>query len=228
MNVEATGRTWWKRFASAHTDMDRELYSKLPLSSGGGMADLITLASPGVVADSNGFYHPLGDHAQSSLYVDGQPITDQQSKQFSTQIPMNAIQSMELTTSTPNAEFGDKTSLVATAVTRSGLGAAHPFGTLDTHYGSFGSYGEDFDYGFGTAKFGFFMAADSSRTGHFLDTPEFDPLHDVGNTETFFNRLDYAPGARRYDACEFVSGAKLVSDPRILTIRRSPARISAS
>jgi hypothetical protein len=194
VNVEATNQDLVETVASAHTDMDQALYSKMPLSGGSGMADLITLASPGVVADSNGFYHPLGDHAQSSLYVDGQPITDQQSKQFSTQIPMNAIQSMELTTSTPSAEFGDKTSLVATAVTRSGLGADHPFGEFMTHYGTFGSYGEDFDYGAGNAKFGFFIAADSSRTGHFLDTPELDPMHDVGNTETIFNRLDYAPG----------------------------------
>ena len=193
VQVESGSADLVETVASAHTDMDRELYSKLPLSSGSGMADLITLASPGVTADSNGFFHPLGDHAQSSLYVDGQPITDQQSKQFSTQIPMNAIQSMELTTSTPNAEFGDKTSLVATAVTRSGLGAPHPFGSFDTHYGSFGSYGEDFDFGMGTAKFGFFLAADSGRTGHFLDTPEFSPIHDVGNTETIFNRLDYQP-----------------------------------
>ena len=196
VQVEARAADLLETVASAHTDMDQELYSKLPLSSGSGMADLITLASPGVAADSNGFFHPLGDHAQSSLYVDGQPITDQQSKQFSTQIPMNAIQSMELTTSTPNAEFGDKTSLVATAVTRSGLGADHPFGTLDTHYGSFGSYGEDFDFGMGTPKFGFFLAADSSRTGRFLDTPEFSPIHDVGNTETIFNRLDYQPGGK--------------------------------
>jgi len=193
VNVESASQDLVETVPSAHTDMDQSLYSKLPLSSGSGMADLITLASPGVVADSNGFYHPLGDHAQSSLYVDGQPITDQQSKQFSTQIPMNAIQSMELTTSTPNAEFGDKTSLVATAVTRSGLGATQPFGEVDLHYGTFGSYGEDANYGFGTPKFGFFIAADSSRTGRFLDTPEFDPMHDIGNTEVIFNRLDYQP-----------------------------------
>ena len=193
VNVESSTQDLVETVPSAHTDVDQSLYSKMPLSSGSGMADLITLASPGVVADSNGFYHPLGDHAQSSLYVDGQPITDQQSKQFSTQIPMNAIQSMELTTSTPSAEFGDKTSLVATAVTRSGLGVDHPFGEFMTHYGTFGSYGEDFDYGVGTAKFGFFMAANSSRTGHFLDTPELDPMHDIGNTETIFNRLDYQP-----------------------------------
>jgi len=194
VQVEAASQDLLETVSSAHTDMDQSLFQKMPLSSGSGMADMITLSSPGVVADSNGFYHPLGDHAQSSLYVDGQPITDQQSKQFSTQIPMNAIQSMELTTSTPNAEFGDKTSLVASAVTRSGLGVDHPFGELLLHYGTFGSYGEDFDYGFGGPKFGFFMAANSSRTGRFLDTPEFDPMHDIGNTETFFTRLDYAPG----------------------------------
>jgi hypothetical protein len=49
-----------------------------------------------IVADSNGFFHPLGDHAQATFSIDGQPISDQQSKVFSTQIPLNAISSMEL------------------------------------------------------------------------------------------------------------------------------------
>src|SRR5260370_17440517 len=79
------------------------------------------LSSGAVAADSNGFFHPLGDHAQTSFSIDGQPISDQQSKQFSTQIPLNAIQSMELITGAPPAEFGDKTSLIVNAVTRSGL-----------------------------------------------------------------------------------------------------------
>ncbi len=150
------------------------------------MADLITLASPGVVADSNGFYHPLGDHAQSSLYVDGQPITDQQSKQFSTQIPMNAIQSMELTTSTPSAEFGDKTSLVATAVTRSGLGVDHPFGELLIALRHLRVVRRGFRLWVRHSEVrilhgGRFVA----HRARFLDTPEFDPMHDIGNTETF-------------------------------------------
>ena len=34
------------------------------------------------------------------------------------------------------------------------------------------------------------------RTGHFLDTPEFLPIHDIGNNETIFDRLDYQPGGR--------------------------------
>lgn len=42
----------------------------------------ITLATPGIAADSNGLFHGLGDHAQNSFTVDGQPISDQQSRVF--------------------------------------------------------------------------------------------------------------------------------------------------
>ena len=154
------------------------------------------MASPGVVADSNGFFHPLGDHAQTSFSIDGQPIADQQSKQFSTQIPLNAIQSMELITGAPGAEFGDKTSLVVNAVTRSGLGQK-PFGSFAAQYGSFGAIGEEATLGLGGKKFGNFLSANALRSGRFLDTPEFRPFHDVGNSQTIFDRLDWQPAARR-------------------------------
>jgi hypothetical protein len=66
--------------ATEHTDVDRGLFDKLPLESqSSSLSSLITLASPGVVADSNGLFHGLGDHAENSFSVDGQPITDQQS-----------------------------------------------------------------------------------------------------------------------------------------------------
>ena len=57
--------------------------------------------------------------------VDGQPITDQQSKVFSNQIPVDAVQSMEVIEGAPPAEYGDKTSLVIVVTTRSGLGSDH-------------------------------------------------------------------------------------------------------
>jgi hypothetical protein len=193
VTVEGGGIALLENVAYAHNDVDRELFSKLPTSTpGSGMSDAITLSSPGVVADSNGFFHPLGDHAQTSFSIDGQPIGDQQSKQFSTQIPLNAIQSMELITGAPGAEYGDKTSLVVNAVTRSGLGQK-PFGSFAAQYGSFGSVGEEATLGLGGPKFGNFLSANSERSGRFLDTPEFRPLHDVGNSETIFDRLDWQP-----------------------------------
>src|SRR5262249_748858 len=53
---------------TTHTDVDQSLISRLPVRSpGSGLSDVVTSAAPGVAADSNGFFHPLGDHAQSTI-----------------------------------------------------------------------------------------------------------------------------------------------------------------
>src|SRR5262249_50093608 len=109
------------------------------------VTSLITLTSPGVAADSNGNMHGLGDHAQNSFSVDGQPITDQTSKVFSNQIPVDSIQSLEVISGAPPAEFGDKTSLVIKVTTKSGLGVTQPTGAVTTSYGSFGTANAGFD-----------------------------------------------------------------------------------
>jgi hypothetical protein len=97
---------------TGHTDVDRALFNKLPLESqSSSLSSLVTLASPGVSADSNGLFHGLGDHASNSFSVDGQPITDQQSKVFSNQVPLDSIQSLEVIPGAPPAEYGGKTSL---------------------------------------------------------------------------------------------------------------------
>lgn len=181
---------------SAHVDADSISFSKLPIfDPGAGLSGIINYSTGGTAADANGFFHPLGDHAQVSFVIDGQPISDQQSKVFSTQLPSNAIQSMELITGAPDAQYGDKSSLVVNAATKSGLGA-QPFGSIEGIWGSFGTYAENGTYGFGDAKFGEFIAIDGIRTGHFLDTPEFLPIHDIGNNETIFDRIDFKPNDR--------------------------------
>ena len=176
----------------AHTDADSSAFMKLPrFDPASGLSSIINNSTGGTASDANGFFHPLGDHAQVSFVVDGQPISDQQSKVFSTQLPANAVQSMELITGAPEAQYGDKSSLVVNAVTKSGLGAQRPFGSFETGWGSFGTYTESGTFGMGTAKFGDFLAVNAVRTGHFLDTPEFLPIHDIGNNESVFDRIDY-------------------------------------
>jgi hypothetical protein len=196
VNVSDTVQTV-ESVPSAHTDLDRELFNKLPHSStASGISDVITLAAPGVSADSNGFFHPLGDHAETGFSVDNQPITDQQSKQFTNQLPLNAFGSFEVTSGAPAAEFGDKASLTVNAITRSGLGQAKPFGSIVANYGSFGTVGENISLGFGGPRWGNFIVANSTRSGRYLDSPEFRPFHDIGNNQQFFDRIDYAPGAK--------------------------------
>ena len=143
-----------------HTDVDRALFDKLPLeSASSSISSLVTLSTPGVAADSNGLFHGLGDHAENSFSVDGQPITDQQSKVFSNQLPIDAVQSLEVISGAPPAEFGDKTSLVIKATTRSGQGVTTPHGSVTASYGAFGTANAGFDLAYGGEKWGNFISA---------------------------------------------------------------------
>ncbi len=194
VTVEAAGADMLEMTSSAHVDTDFSSLAKLPISDpGAGLSQAITYSTGGVAADGNGFFHPLGDHAQVTFVIDGQPISDQQSKVFSTQLPTSAVQSMELTTGSPGAEFGDKTSLVANLTTRSGLGTGRLFGNADVSYGSFAEIGSSIGLGYGTSKIGNFLAIDGGSSNRFLDTPEFVNIHDTGDNQTLFDRFDYQP-----------------------------------
>ncbi len=179
---------------TTHTDVDRALFDKLPLESpSSSLSSLVTIAAPGVAADSNGLFHGLGDHAQNSFSVDGQPITDQQSKVFSNQLPVDAVQSMEVIEGAPPAEYGDKTSLVIVVNTRSGLGITEPHGDITASYGTFGTANTGFDLSYGGQRWGNFIAASGLQSGRFLDPPEFSVMHDRGNEENVFDRADLKP-----------------------------------
>jgi len=180
--------------STAHTDVDRELFDKLPLESqSSSLSSLVTLSTPGAAADSNGLFHGLGDHASNSFSVDGQPITDQQSKVFSNQLPIDSIQSMEVIEGAPPAEYGGKTSLVIVATTRSGLGVTTPHGDVTASYGTFGTSSGGFDFSYGQQKWGNFISASGLDTGRFLDGPEYQVFHDHGNEGNFFDRVDFKP-----------------------------------
>ena len=155
VTVEASGADLVETESTYHTDVDRELFDKLPLeSASSSVSSLVTLSTPGVAADSNGLFHGLGDHASNSFSVDGQPITDQQSKVFSNQIPEDSIQSLEVISGAPPAEYGGKTSLVIVATTRSGLGETEPHGQVTASYGSFGSPSGGFNLALRRKKLG--------------------------------------------------------------------------
>jgi len=122
VTVEGEGNDLVETESTFHTDVDKNLIDRLPVeSASSSFTAITTMVSPGVAADSNGLMHGLGDHASNSISLDGQPITDQFSKVFSNQLPSDAIQSMEIISGAPPAEYGDKTSLVIKATTRSGL-----------------------------------------------------------------------------------------------------------
>jgi hypothetical protein len=175
-----------------HTDIDKEMLERIPLESeSSSVSSAVTLATPGIAADSNGLFHSFGDHAENSFAVDGQPITDQQSKVFSNQIPLDAVQSMEVIGGAPPADFGGKTSLVINVTTRSGQGVTTPHGSVTASYGTFGTSNAGFDLAYGGKNWGNYISANGLDSGRFLDPPEYVVMHDKGNEENLFDRVDY-------------------------------------
>ena len=68
ITVEGTAEDLLENTPSFHTDVDRALFDKLPLESqSSSVSSLVTLATPGIAADSNGNFHGLGDHAENSF-----------------------------------------------------------------------------------------------------------------------------------------------------------------
>jgi hypothetical protein len=193
VTVEANAGDLVETDPTFHTDVDRDLFNKVPLESvSSSLSSLVTATTPGVSADSNGLFHGMGDHASNSFSVDGQAITDQQSKVFSNQLPSNSIQSLEVIAGAPPAEYGDKTSLVIVATTRSGQGVTKPTGSVYGSYGAFGTSNAGLDLSYGGKNWGNFIEVDALNTGRFLDPPEFAVFHDKGNEENFFDRIDYS------------------------------------
>jgi hypothetical protein len=192
VTVEGSSEDLLENTPTFHTDVDRDLFQKLPLESqSSSVSSLVTLATPGIAADSNGLFHGMGDHAENSFSVDGQPITDQQSKVFSNQIPVDSIESLEVIPGAPPAEFGDKTSVVINVTTRSGQGLTTPTGSITASYGSFGTSTADLTLGYGGKNWGNFLAVSGVNSGRFLDPPEFTVMHAKGNEENIFDRLDF-------------------------------------
>jgi hypothetical protein len=192
VTVESTAEDLLENTSTFHTDVDRGLFDKLPLESqSSSLSSLVTLASPGIAADSNGLFHGMGDHAENSFSVDGQPITDQQSKVFSNQIPLDSVASLEVISGAPPAEFGEKTSVVINVTTRSGQGVTTPHGALTASYGTFGTVNAGFNLAYGGQNWGNFISVNGLNSGRFLDPPEFTVVHDKGNEENLFDRVDY-------------------------------------
>ena len=191
VTVESTGPLV-EVTSTYHTDISREMFKKVPLESmSSSLSSLVTLTTPGVTADSNGLFHGMGDHASNSFSIDGQPITDQQSKVFSNQLPSDAIQSLQVIEGAPPAQYGDKTSLVIVATTRSGQGVTTPTGSVYSSYGAFGSASGGFNISYGGKNWGNFFELDGLNTGRFLDPPEFTVFHAKGNEQNVFDRVDY-------------------------------------
>ena len=191
VSAEATAAQLETDSSSSHVDIDKSYIGRAPASMASrAMEELIT-ATPGFAKDENGRYHFQGSHSQGQYVVDGQTISDQTGVTFSNSIDPGIAQSIEVIYGNVPAEYGDKVGAVVNMATKSGL--ANPLkAELYGGLARFSTYEGGLNVGGGSRTLGVFASLTGSQSDRFLDPVNFDNLHNEGNTERGFLRLDYA------------------------------------
>jgi hypothetical protein len=74
--------------ATARGTLDRMELDRLPVENQAtGLSEVVTRTTPGVASDGNGFAHPLGEHADTSISIDHSPSPINRQRSFRTSYP---------------------------------------------------------------------------------------------------------------------------------------------
>jgi outer membrane cobalamin receptor len=181
----------------ARAHMGRELMDRLALQSGNRGLEQVLLTFPGFAKNANGAIHPRGAHNQMTYIIDGMPVSDQLGGAFAGSIDPSLVESVELFTGNIPAEFGNKVSAVAQVTTRTGFGTGRKFtGTVASQAAQFDTLSQSAQAAGEAGKLAWSAMGIGMETHRYLDSVSLDNLHNGGNMQRGFLRLDYRPGAR--------------------------------
>ena len=174
------------------TGLSSTAMEEIPVAPGSRGLETYLASFPGFAINANGAIHPRGAHNQMTFVVDGLPISHQLTGAFSTALDPNLVDSLELYTGDIPAEFGAKVSGVASISTRSGVGSGRKlFGNTEVAAASFDTVQNLTQVGGEKGRLGYFATIFAVKTNRFLDQVSLDNLHNGGNTQRSFLRVDY-------------------------------------
>jgi hypothetical protein len=187
VNPEETG---------THAQMNQNEIEKLGLRPGSRGLEAVLVRFPGFAQNANGAIHPRGTHNQMTFVVDGMPISDQLTGAFANAVDPNIVQTVEVYTGNVAAEYGNKTAAVANITTKSGLGSQRPFaGSAAVNAARFDNAGGLAQAAGESGRFGYSASANVQKSNRYLDQVSIDNLHNGGNSERAFARLDWQAGS---------------------------------
>lgn len=158
--------------------------------------------APGIVPFSYDEPVSRGYHG-ISYEVDGVPLPQPTTAQFSEIIDPRDVDRLEIFTGAIPAEFGGEREGAVVDIITSRLPSGADHGSLSLSTGSYGYGALSLDETAGSGPFRVFVSANEERTNRGLDAPTFDPIHDSSNQGDEFMRTVYAPDARDSYAVDF-------------------------
>jgi hypothetical protein len=183
LDTDATG---------TRTELNAGAIEKMPMATGTRGIESVLLSFPGFAANANGAIHPRGAHNQMTFVVDGMPISDQLTGAFANALDASMVESVDLHTGNIPAEFGNKVSAVAVVTTRSGLGSNRKFsGSTQKAAAQFDTLQTISQFAGATGKVGYFASFTGLKSNRFLDQVGILNLHNGGNSQRAYARVDY-------------------------------------
>jgi hypothetical protein len=176
----------------SHAQMNQDNIDRMALVAGRRGLESVLASFPGFAQNANGAVHPRGSHNQMTFVIDGMPISDQLTGAFANAVDPSIVESIELFTGNIAAEYGNKTAAVANISTRSGLGSGRrATGSFATSAAGFDTLSEVARVAGEVKRFGYTVSAHAMKSNRYLDQVSLDNLHNGGNSERGFARLDY-------------------------------------
>jgi hypothetical protein len=176
----------------SRTLISRESIEQLAKGGGSRGIEQVLATFPGFAQNANGAIHPRGAHNQMTFVVDGMPISDQLGGAFANAIDPALVETLELYTGNIPAEYGNKVSAVAQITTRSGYGLGRKFsGSLTGQAGQFDALNQTVQLAGEVGKLSWTAMVLGVKSNRYLDSVSLDNLHNGGNSQRYFTRLDY-------------------------------------
>jgi outer membrane cobalamin receptor len=173
-------------------DIDR-----IPAPPGARGLEAALIRFPGFAKNANGAIHPRGAHNQMTFVVDGMPISDQLNGAFANTLDPSVAQTVELFTGNISAEYFGKTGAVANITTRSGFGSGRRMiGNTTVEAAQFDLLSQTTQIAGEGGRWGYSASTTTMKSHRFLDQVSLANLHNGGNSQRGFSRVDYQASPR--------------------------------
>ncbi len=178
--------------SGTRAQINAEDIDRIPTGAGARGIEAALGRFPGFAKNANGAIHPRGAHNQMTFVIDGMPVADQLNGGFANTLDPSVAQTVELFTGNISAEYFGKIGAVANITTRSGIGSGKRFaGSTTLEAAQFDMLSQTTQMSGERGKWGYSASVSTMRTHRFLDQVALENLHNGGNSQRGFARVDY-------------------------------------
>ncbi|BDI29889.1 hypothetical protein CCAX7_19400 [Capsulimonas corticalis] len=192
------------------TERSRDFLNKYPATAGNPQSlPKLLITNPGFVESSVNVVHPRGEHASTSIYLDGVALPGALQGRAGQLLSPETVQSADILTGGYAPEYGSETAAILNLTLRAGTIA--PLRSFSLQGGEFGTFDGGLTFGGQGGKtltpgvegpaprrFRYLVDLNTRSTGNALEPPQPNDqtAHNFGRSSTLFGKFDYIAGDR--------------------------------